>query len=295
MRNIRIALGIAAALAAGLAVAATAAEPSRSGRSDSFTKPSRDFTLSFVRAGLIAQLDVKEGDLVKKGQVLAQLEDSAERENLAQLKAQADDEVRVKAARAELEQKKIDLKKYELAAAKGAATELELQHAQLDVTIAELTLDLSKFQHEQDIRKYKEAQLQVDRMRILSPIDGKVEQVFVNQGNAVDALAKVIRVVQIDPLWVDAPVARDSVRQLGLKCGDTCDVEFLSDSGIESTGNAGGKVVHVGAVADPGSNTLTVRLEVPNPANRAAGEHVKLRFGATAATTRQAQLAEVTP
>ena len=39
-----------------------------------------------------------------------------------------------------------------------------------------------------------------------------------------------------------------------------------------------GKVIHVSRVADPASETLEVRVELPNPSTRLAGEHVTVTF-----------------
>ena len=47
---------------------------SRAADVEAITRPNNDVTLSFVRAGTIAGVHVKEGDSVKAGQVLCRLE-----------------------------------------------------------------------------------------------------------------------------------------------------------------------------------------------------------------------------
>jgi len=238
---------------------------------EAITKPSNDVTLSFVMAGRIAKVFVKEGDVVKVGQILVQQDDEAERARLAQLKAQAENTTRIKAAQAQLERKKEDLKRLQSAAKTEAATEFELNNAKLDVTIAELSHELARFQHEQDRLKYLEVGIQVSRMQLASPITGKVEQVFVERGESVDELEKVIRVVRIDPLWIDVPVPLSQAR--GLALGRRAVVEFPGrDRTVE------GRIIHIAAVADAASNTVIVRVVVPNRQPRPAGEHVKVSF-----------------
>ena len=141
---------------------------------EAVTKPSQDVVLSFVRPGQVAEVLVKEGDAVKAGQVLMRLDDKAELVQMEQLKAQAEDTTRLRAAEAQLAQRRVDLKKTEAARKQGAATDLEVDHAKLDVTIAELSLELAQFEKTQARMKYAEATIQIERMRITSPIHGVV-------------------------------------------------------------------------------------------------------------------------
>ena len=243
---------------------------------EAVTKPSQDTVLSFVRPGQVAEVLVKEGDAVKAGQVLMRQDDKAELAQMEQLKAQAEDDTQIRAAEAKLAQTRVDLKKTEGARKEGAATDLEVDHAKLEVTMAELSLELYQFEQEQAKRKYQEMRLQIDRMRVVSPIDGVVERLLVEPGESVEAAGKIAQVVQIDPLWIDVAVPLAIARTL--KRGESnAAVEFEGkDSARRSSFN--GKIIHIAAVADSASGTLTVRVECPNAARRPAGEHVYVSF-----------------
>jgi RND family efflux transporter MFP subunit len=247
------------------------------------TRPSADITLSLVQPGRIAQVPFKEGDMVKAGEVLVRQDDAAEQVQLAQLKAQADDITQIRASEASLAQKKVDLEKLEKAAASNAATFLEVEHAKLDVTIAQLSLELARFEHEQAGRKYEEQRIRVDNMRLKSPIDGRIEKVDVEVGESANTLADVIQVVRIDPLWIDAPVPL--AEAMGLKSGVTARIQFVGSGGESSS--AEGRVIFVAAVADAASGTLRVRMEVPNKTGRPAGEHVLVTFAGEGQRTGQ--------
>ncbi len=243
---------------------------------EAITRPSQDVVLSFVRPGQVAEVLVKEGDAVKAGQVLMRLDDKAEQVQMEQLKAQAEDRTRLRAAEAQLAQRRVDLQKTETARKEGAATDLEVDHAKLDVTIADLSLELAKFERTQAQMKYREAAVQIERMRIASPIDGTVERLLVEPGESVEAAEKIAQIVQIDPLWVDVPVPLDNARSL-TKGESNALVEFDSaDSARRSA--VKGRIIHIAAVADSASKTLTVRVECANPSNRPAGEHVYVSF-----------------
>ncbi len=276
----KVGIGIVLCLAAGVPVGGVQTSATTGIRA--ITRPSVDTTLSFVQPGRIAAVHFKEGDLVKTGQVLVQQDDAAEQILLAQLKAQSEDTTQIRASEASLAQKKVDLQKLEKAAANNAATALEVEHAKLDVTIAQLSLELARFEHEQAGRKYHEQAVRVQNMQIKSPIDGSIEKIDVEVGESVNTTIQAIQVVQTDPLWIDAPVPL--AQAIDLKAGKTAQVTFgLSDKPTKLEPTSGslvipGRIIFVGAVADAASGTLRVRIEVPNKARRPAGEHVLVTF-----------------
>jgi RND family efflux transporter MFP subunit len=235
--------------------------------------PSVDITLSFVVAGRLAEVLVKEGDLVVKDQLLANLDDKPERIQAEQLKVQAEDRTQIMAAEAELAQKKVDLEKLELAKSKGAASDWEIEHMRLGVRIAELSLKAATLEHQQYQRRYAQAVSQLERMRLVSPIEGRVEKLVVKPGEAAKTLGPVIQLVKVDPLWIDVPVPLTQAKQLAL--GQNVLVTFPGASPVESPN---GRIIHLSSVADAASDTLRVRIEVANPLGRPAGERVMVRF-----------------
>jgi HlyD family secretion protein len=256
-----------------LAAAATAAPPVPTAPTAGIewqTRPSADIMMRFVLPGRVAKVFVKDGDRVKPGDVLVQLDDEAERVKLAQLMAVAEDELHIKAAEAQLDQQRADLKKLEWAGKEGAATEWEIEHQRLEVKIGEWSLEKARFNRERARDDYKQAEVQVGRMAMKSPIAGRVEFVYVEAGESVEALGEVVRLVKIDPLWADVPVPLARARRL--KLGDTLQVVFPETDGA----GLPGKIIHIAALADAASETLMVRVEVPNPKGRPAGERVRV-------------------
>jgi len=260
------------------ALFAAAAPLAAQDKIEAVTKPSQDMVLSFVRLGQVAEVLVKEGDTVKAGQVLMRQDDKAELVNMAQLKAQAEDNTQIRAAEADLEQKRVDFKNIEGARRGGAAADLEVDHARLDVLIGELSLELARFRQNQAKLKYEETRLEIDRMRLVSPIDGVVERLLVKPGESVEAAGKIAQIVQINPLWID--VAAPLAIARGLKKGESNAVVEFDGADPARRSVVNGKIIHIAAVADSASGTLTVRVECPNAARRPAGEHVFVSFPA---------------
>ncbi len=236
------------------------------------TMPVEDVTLSFVQAGRVAKIHVKEGDQVQPGQLLIQLDDTAEQTQLRMLKEQSEDMTDIQGRKALLEQKKVYLERLQWAAGRGSATEMEVKDAKLDVQIAEFSLKKAEFEHEQNVRKYEEAKIRLDNMSLKSPIQGRVEKIEVNVGESIDGLAKALRVVKTNPLWID--VHRPLEKHKPLKLGQTVKVTFPSNE----KSSVNGKIIFIATVADAASATLRVRIEVPNKINRPAGELVNVSF-----------------
>ena len=246
---------------------------------EAVTKPSKDVTLSFLGPGRIAKVLVKAGDVVSADDPLVKQDDAAEQIKLEQLQAQAKDTINIQAQQADLDQKKVDFDKLEEGRDKGVVAFLELEHARLDVKIAQLRLEVARLDHKQDQRKFEEAKVHLERMKMASPIAGKVEKISVEPGESVNALEEVIRVVRINPLWIDVAVRREET--MVLKNGQMAQVKF-DDS---KAAVVDGRIIYIAAVADAASNTRTVRVEVPNETHRPAGEPVKVSFAPAGSST----------
>ena len=237
---------------------------------EAFTKPCADVTLSFVQPGSIAKINYKEGDTVQADAVLVQQEDSVEQIRLEQLKAESEDDTAIKHAEITLAQREIDLKRLEDRPA--VTTETEIEYAKLNVKVATLQSHIANFEHKQAQRKYEEAKKQVDRMSLKSPIDGKIETISKEVGESVNALEEVIRIVRIDLLWID--VAVPMVQTANLRNGGKAIVEFPEPRKTTEEG----RIIFISAVGNAGSDTLIVRVQVPNKNNRPARENVLVTF-----------------
>ncbi|MCL2646752.1 MAG: efflux RND transporter periplasmic adaptor subunit [Phycisphaerales bacterium] len=246
---------------------------------DAYTIPSNDVTLSFVRPGRVVDMPVKEGDKVKAGQIVAKQDDAEEAAILAVSAAQAKDETRIVA-----NEKMRDLKEktYKRKLESGVTTASELDEAKTDWEVYEANVALTRSEHAMDALKRDKDQASFDKTRVISPIDGTVEQTMIKVGESVDQQnLKIIRIVNIDPLWINVPVPFAAAREL--KENDSTSVKF-SNGEIRTS-----KIIHVSTVADAASQTLLVRVEVENAAKTPAGEKVTVSFpkkSPTASTTK---------
>ena len=242
---------------------------------EAITKPNADIMLSFVRGGRISKILIKEGTQVKRGQVLVRQDDHAEQIQLQQLKEKAEDTTRIEVVEVELAQKKEDLKKMEWARQDGATTDWEIEHARLEVKTAELSRRMAIFERKQAGLQRDEMQARVKQQILYSPISGQVEEVGIEVGEAAEPLSPVVRIVKIDPLWIDVQVPLKLARQLTKKQP----VEVIFPAGATSGAEKiSGQIKNIATVADAASDTLRVRVEVPNRSRRPAGERIQVQL-----------------
>lgn len=233
------------------------------------TKPSKDLTISFVRPARVEEVLVAKGDWVKAGQLIARQNDLEEQASLSIDKKKAEDTTSIDAETAVREQKAKDAERMEKSGGVGI---LELQNAQLEVKVADARILMAKSQHEQDQLKLQATTLAVEKLKVYAPIDGVIAEEFLKAGESADGgNMKLVRIVQLDPLWIEVPVPVLQARKIH------------KDDAATVTGADGkdhtGKVVVVSPVADSASDTILVRVEMPNPQKISSGETVYVNFG----------------
>ena len=238
---------------------------------EGISQPSADVALSFVRPGKIVNIAVKDGDKVKKGQLLAQIDSELESSKIAQLKAELKNDVKQRAEKAKIEQKTKDLVSLEKAVKDGAGTQKEVDTAKLEILQLRFNLETLAFEKLQVEKKINEQEIFKNQSNLVSPIDGRIEKVSIEVGESVERLKEVFRIVRVDPLWVDVNIPILNTK--GLNEGSKLFVKFRDGLG-KTIATKEAVVIFRSAVADPGSETLNFRLEVKNSEMRLAGERV---------------------
>lgn len=236
------------------------------------TLPFHDVTMKFTKPGRIVEVPVKESERIKKGQLLAKLDDSEEQIVLTQDKARAEDNTKVEAQNAIREHEKAKLAKIQYGFDRSVASQFELQEAKLAVLVEEAKVKLSKFEHDMEKLKAQQSEVILNKMSLVSPVEGRVEKQFAKLGESVEPNVNVVRIIDLSKLNVETPVPFEQA--VKLKEGDTGVVTFSDNSKAE------GKITFIAGVADPGSGTLQVRVELQNDWKRPAGDRVKVEFPA---------------
>lgn len=224
--------------------------------------------------GLIESLGAERGQVVKKGQILVQLESGPERAALAIARSKAESSGPLRAAEAKLDLAVRKENRAQELARQNFISPNALEEARTERSLAESELKVAR-------ENQKLAELDVSRssellnMRtIRSPINGVVVDRFAKPGEFATTNVKdpIMRLAEIDPLNVEVILP---ARLFGeVKRGDRAEVMPETP---KQTFTAAVSVVD--QVMNAASGTFGVRLELRNP-NQAipAGARCKVRF-----------------
>ncbi len=202
-------------------------------KSDTEAKP------SFKTGGVIAHVYVNEGDVVKKGQLLAQL-------NMTEIEAQATQ------AEIAVEKALRDLKRVENLYRDSIATLEQFQNAGTAVEIAKKSLQIAAFN--------------VAYSEIRSPIDGKVIKELMEEGEITGPGTPVFYIMGVSQSdW--KVIAGLTDKNWGkIKKGEKATITMDAYPGLIIQS----EVTRLSDVANPMSGTLDVELSIPTKDKRLA-------------------------
>lgn len=222
------------------------------------TEPGEQIDLSFPEAGVIRLIDVEEGEPVKAGQRLAQLDCGVLEAQLGIAKMRAESTAAVQSASATLDMKKERLTQLERLAANERANSDELSRARAENAIALADLQLA---HEATLEFALEAQkiqAQIEQRTLRAPFDGVVARIERDPGASVATQdGPIVSLVQLVAL--DLVVHIDHRRLEELAVGQEIQVEAL-DRPVKAIA----KITFISPIVDAASGTTRLRLSLPN-------------------------------
>jgi membrane fusion protein, multidrug efflux system len=204
-------------------------------------------------SGYLQKIDFTEGNDVKKGDLIAEIDPRPYEAALAQAKGQlARDEAMLKGAQ-------VDLTRYQ-----GLAAQNAVPHQTLDTQVALVAQDQGTV--EADRATVKSAEVNLQYTRILSPLDGRVGLRQVDQGNYVtpgDANGLVV-ITQLQPISVLFTVPEDNLQAISkrLTAGAVLPAAAYDRSG--ATKIADGTLQTFDSQIDPTTGTIKLRAQFPN-------------------------------
>jgi HlyD family secretion protein len=214
-------------------------------------------------SGRLQSIAVRLGDPVRKGQVLAKVEDHEIREQVRQ--AEASFEV----ARATVRQREADLKFAQTNLDRSRSLfqrellpKQSLDDAEARSQAAVAQLDLARAQFQQARARLDELQITLSNTNILSPVDGFVAKRNLDPGAFASQNSPVLAVVDLSTVRMVANlIERDAKRVLA---GTPAAVGVDAYPGEQFSG----RVARVAPVFDPTTRTAEMEIEVPNRSGR---------------------------
>jgi len=235
-----------------------------------FTKPLHEPKLVFVKPGVISKVNVKDGDVVKAGQVLATQDD---REEQAEIKSLQGDivgaQLQIEASQADYELKKVQLnRKLEVY---GNKPNSEVDEARAAVKVAEISIRYRQQELSTAKQKLEAAKVRAEQKQLPSPINGIVAKVDIRVGEGSDISRPAIQVVANDTLYVETNVPATKAKTM--KVGQPLQVRYQDEENWRE-----GKIVFLTPYAHSGSGLRLIRLEMKNDDKREAGLNVYVRL-----------------
>ena len=182
--------------------------------------------------GTLKKIYVEEGQEVKKGKLLAQIDDAGLKNQLEQLQIQA----------------------------ALSKTTFERTQRLWDQNIgAEMQLLQAKATYESQLKSIAQLKKQLQRTRILAPFSGTIDEIVANTGaNLLPGQTPVMRIVDLKKMYTEASVPERYLSQI--KKGTTATVKIpMLDREYPTT------VRQTGNFINPNNRSFRVETPLPNP------------------------------
>ncbi|MGD9903993.1 MAG: efflux RND transporter periplasmic adaptor subunit [Vicinamibacterales bacterium] len=209
--------------------------------------------------GRLVSVNVKLGDRVGRGQLLAKIEDQEITEQVKQAEAS------FQVAQATIRQREADLKFAEVNLERSKSLferqllpRQSLDDAEARAAAATAQLDLARAQFAQAQARLDELRINLANTSITSPVNGFVGKRNVDPGAWASNAAPVVSVVDISSVRLVANVVEKDLRLVSV--GDPARVEVDAFPGEAFSG----RIARVAPVLDPTTRTAEIEIEVPN-------------------------------
>lgn len=181
-------------------------------------------------SGTLQQVFVTEGQKVRKGQVLAKIDDGGLEAQLAQLKAQSN----------------------------LAKTTFERQKRLWDQNIgSEIQFLQSKTQYESNKNAVAQLEKQLSKSKVIAPFSGTIENIHSEQGSNISIGTPILRIVSLDQMYIETEVPERYLPSI-TKGTDVIAVFPVLNKKVET------EIRQVSNYINPSNRTFKIEVDVPN-------------------------------
>lgn len=195
-------------------------------------EPLQSIPLTFQASGIVTQVNVQEGDIVRKGQVLATID-------------RADNESLYSSAVAQYRQAKDAYDRLKSVYDKGSLSEIKW---------VEMETNLKKAQSQMELTKSN-----LNKSWLRAPVAGIIGRRNVELGQLSTATPTPLEIVKIERILVKVSVPENEIDKIRKGMKASFSISALNDKKFE------GVISNVGVVADQLSRTYEIKIEAANP------------------------------
>lgn len=219
--------------------------------------PEQEITVSSNESGVIENINIKKGDVIKKGDILITLESNVEKimVELADLRRKTDFEITASKKNFDLAQSKF--KRISSLQQANITSEKEKEDSISELNIAELNYEQALQNKKLAETDYKRAIAILNKKSIKSEIDGIVTDIYLHIGE-IPKDKKILKIVKINPMHIEVIMPSDYFGKVDLDMMADIITENKPDEKHRAT------VINVDKVIDAESGTFVVTLSMPN-------------------------------
>jgi RND family efflux transporter MFP subunit len=222
-------------------------------------KPKEQVDVSAQVTGRVKALTLQIGDFVKRGALIAELEDAELAQQVRRAEA-AQEVVRatLEQRRAELQNAQSDLDRSKQLLDAGLLSRQDYETKQTSFRVVQSQLALTDAQREQALAELNELKIRLAQMTIYAPMSGQIAQRFVDVGAVVSPATPIVRLVNLATLVTVANVPERQVSKLRVGNRAMIRVDAFGDAVFE------GRVARISPVLDAATRSALVEVEIPN-------------------------------
>ncbi len=216
--------------------------------SGTVVSPDAPVPVAFLVAGKVIEVAPREGDYVKKGQLLAVIDP-------------IDYKLSLQAASAQAGQAKVSLNRSQDEYARMKFMYESRSLAENDFEKYKAAWLSARQQVDQAIANQKLAQKRLSDASLYAPADGFISRRSIEPGQTASPGLPVFEIVKLDPVEINVGVPETDIHLVRLGQTASVTIPALPTESFE------GKVRVINVSADPNTRTYMTRIVVPNPAH----------------------------
>lgn len=192
-------------------------------------QPKTEVKISADVSGEIIDLFVEDGDSVKKGQLLLKIKPDIYLSQIERIEASVNSsKAQLAQAKAQLLEKENAYKRSKILWEKKTISDAEYESAEIAYKVAKASLDAAEFSVHSSMASLKEAQENLVKTQIYSPIDGIVTKLNVEKGERVVGTAQmtgteIMRIANLNEMEVKVDVNENDI--INVSKNDTAIIE----------------------------------------------------------------------
>lgn len=169
-------------------------------------QPFDDLRVPVEVGGILAEVNVKEGDLVNVDQMLAKVKDDKARIEYEAQKVAAENKFPEAEAFAKLEEAKARASNSKQLVSRGAESLEKLRQDEATVKVAEAMHENAKVQSTLELNKLNLKAEEVLQHEVKSPISGRIVEIIGKKGQALEPLAPIFRIANTQKVRIKGSI-----------------------------------------------------------------------------------------